>query len=299
MSPHVTYALDRGFLLPTLVSAWSLLTHRPGDVEVLFLFTDEPGPAKAPLDRLAARFPDARITVDRCPAFTAPVPGRARLSAATYARLLLPDLIDHPTLYLDGDTLILRDIGGLFRAACPVAPISAVADPGVQRALRWQAAGKVPANAARILAYLDASAELFDAGRYVNAGVLYYNVPAIRRCGLNHRLADLNAAAHLARSRGHLFDDQSWINVVFAGRTHLLAPEWNAFWGNRMTGKAPFPPPEQETFRASRTDPAIVHFAGKHRPWRMGPWWLHPKRRPWLRLYQRMQAAMRAALGPL
>ena len=300
MTPHVTYTLDRRFTLPTLVSAWSLLKHRQADVEVMLLFTEPPGPVANAVDRLAKCFPAATITLRHEPEIVAGHTTRGHVSPAAFARLRLPELLDRPTLYLDGDTLVRRDVGDLFALASPTAPISAVADVGIRRALAFRASGRNGSRKARKhLAYLETCADLFDAKSYFNSGVVYFNVPQIHALGLAERMQDVAAAVALRESRKLIFNDQTWLNVVFGGHTHLLPPEWNTFWGNRITARAPFPPETRASYAASRQDPAVVHFVGKVRPWTARHPIFYPKRRPWIGIYREIMAEALGAIGPI
>jgi len=287
MTPHVTYTLDRNFTRPTLVSAFSLLSHRPRDVTVRLLYTEDPGAGLAAVEKLARRFPEADVSARYTPEIVHAHAGRSHVSSAGLSRLLLPRIMDHPTLYLDGDTLIRRDIGDVFKIDRCGKPIAAVRDIGIRKTVLAQAAGSGRSRKQRTnWDYLERCKDLFDADTYFNSGVILFDFPAIEAAGLTERMQDVDAAVQLREDRGLRFDDQTWLNTVFHGQTHHLPAEWNTFWGNRLSAKPPFSDEDADTFRTSREDPAIVHFVGKVRPWEVRFPQLHPKRQPWMNVYR-------------
>lgn len=293
----VTYVFDGGYLRPSLISAYSVLKHRPADLTLRFLVT-EAIPALIPAaDHLRAAFPKARIEVQPID-FDSSLAVQGHVSAAALARLNLPALLDLPTLYLDGDTMVRRDIGPLFAPRPKGAPLAAVRDPGILKALHQRAGrGWFPSRkSARHLRDLDQLADLVDPSTYINSGVVLFDLPRIRALGLDRRMGDLAAAVDLRKRLGLRFNDQNWLNVVFKGQIDLLDPTWNTLWGNRLTGRNPFPQAHRAAFAASRRDPAIVHFTGRLRPWEIRHPWLYPKRRPWLGAYKALQAEAEAIL---
>lgn len=295
----VTYVFDGGYLRPSLISAYSVLKHRPADLTLRFLVTEPIAALDPAADRLRAAFPGATIEV-RPIEFDRSIAVAGHVSATALARLNLPALLDQPTLYLDGDTMVRRDVGPLFAPRAGQAPLAAVRDPGILKALHQRAGrGWLPSRkSARHLRDLDQLADLVAPESYVNSGVVLFDLPRIRALGLDRPMGDLAAAVDLRKRLGLRFNDQNWLNVVFKGQIELLAPEWNTLWGNRLTGRSPFPAAERAAFAASRQNPAIVHFTGRLRPWEIRHAWLYPKRRPWLAAYKALQAEAEAVLYP-
>lgn len=293
----VTYVLDRGFVRPSVLSAWSLLAARPGETVLRFLLT-EPAPELDPLaDRLRRRFPQARIEARHERALDHGMTTRGHVSAATLARLRLPGLLEAPTLYLDGDTMVCRDVGEMFDAPREGKPLAAVRDAGILRSRLYGARGGwVPPKARRHLRDLGRLGDMVDAARYFNAGVALFDLPRIRALGLDVPMGDIAGAVALREAHDLRFNDQNWLNHVFRGQVALLDPAWNALWGNVVTARAPFPPEMRAAFAASRDNPGIVHFTGRLRPWEVRHVWAHPRRRPWLGRYKAMQAEAEAVL---
>ena len=182
--------------------------------------------------------------------------------------------------------MVCRDVGPLFSRDLSGHPVAAVRDVGIQRALHYRATGRRPSRKARKhLDYLEKCSDLFTGRDYVNSGVMLFDLPRIRGLGLDAEMMDIAKAVEIRQTRNLLFNDQTWLNIVFNGHIDFLPAEWNTFWGNRITARAPFPEAEQKAYAASREDPAIVHFVGKIRPWEVRHPVFYPKRKPWLGRY--------------
>ncbi|KAF0676297.1 glycosyltransferase family 8 protein [Profundibacterium mesophilum] len=168
----------------------------------------------------------------------------ARVTAATYLRLALPDALagDYDRLfYLDCDIHVHRGAGARIAAllgaqmgGCPVA--------AVRDTQQWRSPD----------AHLsDMRALGLPPGPYLNAGVMMIDIPAWRRAGLTGE-----ALAFGADHAGRLeHRDQTLLNAVLQGRWAELSPVWN--W---------------QYTRASRmfeamTAPHLVHFIGAVKPW--------------------------------
>ena len=142
-------------------------------------------------------------------------PTPAHFSIATYARLLLPELMDvDSALYLDSDVLVQADPGLLMDAGRESgAALAAVRDfgcPTFETALPDEvartASGSVP---------------------YFNAGVLVMDLARWRR----ERLGEEIAAWLRDHPEEARFVDQDGINVVLANQIHELDPAWNVQTG--------------------------------------------------------------------
>lgn len=297
MRVDVTYVFDRGYVTPSVISAWSLLLHRNGPTRLRFLLT-EPVPEIAALaDRLRRRFPMAEITATHETRLDHGQPVGGHVSLATLARLRLPDLLEDATLYLDGDTMVCRDVAPLMDHPRDGMPVAAVLDAGILRSRLYGARGGwVPPKARRHLRDLGRMGDMVDAERYFNAGVMLFDLPRIRALGLDAPMGDIAGAVALRQAHDLRFNDQNWLNHVFRGQVAMLDPCWNTLWGNLVTARAPFSPDLRAAYAPSRNDPGIVHFTGRLRPWEVRHVWAHPRRRPWLGRYKAMQAQAQADL---
>jgi lipopolysaccharide biosynthesis glycosyltransferase len=260
--PHLLYFHDAAFAPCTRVSLVTALEATEGPVRVTLHPTEADPALPGDLDALRAAFPRAELAireVDLSPYAHLP---RGRLPLAARARLLMPRLHAGRALYLDGDTLVRRSLLPLWREDLRGACLGAALAPGVQVQRARVAAGAWGAAKAR--ARLEArSARLdgIDMGRYVNNGVMVLDLDRIRATGLDAAMADIEATARYT-SR-----DQDYMNVIFRDRIHLIDPAWNSGWGNPRTRARYMPAELRARFRASREDPAVVHFTGFEKPW--------------------------------
>lgn len=259
----VSYIFDAGFEPCTLVSAFSLLRHSPAGNLVRFYSDLTTDIYFRKVERLAAAFPESRIE-------TRPLPHggtRGHISSATMLRLFLHRVTEGRTLYLDGDTLIRRDIRPLLVEDLAGQPLAACRSPRVHAS--WLLAGRMRwapwrRSHRQRIAGLQAIPGL-DPGSYFNAGVLVLDMQRIRDDGFVTALEDWQTAESYPNR------DQDHLNIVVRGRVHQLAPEWNSIWANAITARSIFPPSERDAYAASRTDPAVLHYTGSKKPWSAAP----------------------------
>jgi lipopolysaccharide biosynthesis glycosyltransferase len=161
-------------------------------------------------------------------------------SIATYARLLIPDLLPDTVervLYLDADCVVVSDLIALWQTDMGEVAIAGVADV---------AAGVLVAPVER------QNGIEIDECEYVNGGVLLMNLIVWRR--------DKIAAAVTAfckQCQPH-FVDQTGINAACARKSMLLSKEWNL----QLFGIC-------GSFARSEywLSPRIVHCTASQKPW--------------------------------
>ena len=287
---QICYFADAGFEHCTLVSLASLLETTRHALAVS-LFLDAPSPWAE--GRIAAL---RRAHGDRAELHLRPLPdlaGRAgqrgHISGATLARLHLPDLMSGRVLHLDGDTLIRADLGAVTGHDLGSALIAGVRSEYFWRARR--AAERLPpgpwrAHFARQAAKARVAGQDLG-GCYINAGVVLYDLDRIAGTSLEAEMKDT------ARAEGFRLRDQDLLNLVFRDRIDLLPPEYNSVWGAVATGAWPLTRSEREAYRAARRDPAVLHFAGRRKPWNSRGGW-HPARRAFVREWQAAAARLEA-----
>jgi lipopolysaccharide biosynthesis glycosyltransferase len=159
------------------------------------------------------------------------LPTTEALSAATYARLLIPDLLPNSVeraLYIDADCIIVRDLTALWRFDLGKAAVAGVDDPGGVRVEREVG--------------ID-----FDEEGYINAAVMLMNLAVWRRDKLGA------AAIAFAGKYNACIPDQTGMNVACSGKIARLPEEWN-FQLHKPRR------PEQWI------EPSIIHFTGPWKP---------------------------------
>jgi lipopolysaccharide biosynthesis glycosyltransferase len=157
-------------------------------------------------------------------------------------------------LYLDSDTLVLKDVAELWETPLDGNVVGAVRDFTTNRSGQPDGLGYCIEEAG-----LDPAKPLF------NAGVLVIDMDAYRTLQIEDQ-----CVAFLRRWRDHIYSaDQDALNGVLHRRWKGLHFRWNV-----QTGLAVFrtinelSAEEREMLR--NLDPAILHFSGSSKPWNSG-----------------------------
>lgn len=177
-------------------------------------------------------------------------------SEIVLARLImsrfLPKSINR-VLYLDGDTIVRRNLTELWETNLDGCIIGAVREPTARVSQRRQL-------------------NITDM-RYFNAGVLLIDIDAWKR---NH--VEQTLLKYCNENWQNLFaNDQDAINGALATKIKELSPSYNyvnSFFYYpysalvKMCEPAKYIPLDE--FEDAISDPTIVHFLGEERPWRVG-----------------------------
>jgi UDP-D-galactose:(glucosyl)LPS alpha-1,3-D-galactosyltransferase len=180
------------------------------------------------------------------------------VSEAVYLRLALPELLpgEPRALYLDVDTLVLRDLRPLLRRELDGQLVAAVRDPqnplvGWGHALPgWQTIG-VP-----------------HGREYFNSGVMLFDLAACASSGVFEQayrfLTDHPDEVRLW--------DQDALNVAVSDRWLRLPTRWNTFAISALLAQPDFlhyaePVTPLAELLADEYTAAVLHFAGPAKPW--------------------------------
>jgi len=198
-----------------------------------------------------------------------PVSGHINLS--TYLRLLLAELLPadvEKAIYLDADTIVLRDISELWATPVNDFYCAATQDAFVP-VLNPHEAFSHPIHSMTIPNMspypIPNYRELGLAGTapYFNAGILLVNVAKWRREQVARRALEcLRANGDAVR-----FWDQYALNTLFSGNWKIVDPRWNQ---NTHVFRIPhweLSHYSEDEFSRVREDPWIVHFDYKPKPW--------------------------------
>lgn len=177
-------------------------------------------------------------------------------NSVVLARLLcdkiLPQTVNR-ILYLDGDTIVLRDLEELWEIDLANCSIGACIEPTVD------------INRKRQL-----NMEEFP---YFNSGVLLIDLEKCRQEKTFEKIIE-----YYRQNDGKLFaPDQDAINGCLKGKIFVLAPKYN--FANtyyfypyktlcKIAGKSGFV--DRRIYDESMSYPTIIHFLGEERPWRKG-----------------------------
>jgi lipopolysaccharide biosynthesis glycosyltransferase len=199
------------------------------------------------------------------------LPAAEGASPAVYLRLLMAELLpDHvnKAIYLDADTIVVRDLTGLWSVPLEGTYCAAVQDslvPVMDPAEAFDhplhCMTLADTHQCPIPNYRDLGLRPADA--YFNSGVMLVDVARWRAEQVARRAMEcLRANASHAR-----FWDQYALNVLFAGQWKMLDPRWNQ---NSHVFQLPSWElshySESELARVKR-DPWIVHFNYRPKPW--------------------------------
>ncbi len=170
-----------------------------------------------------------------------------QLSRATFLRLLLPDVMrDYDKIiYLDGDTIVTRDLEELFSTDMKDHIAAAVEDPHIALIRMYRK---------NVQKHLQTDVGLKADEKYFNAGVLLINLEALRK---NYTVKDM---IDMALERKWMWEDQDVLNKLFRKKVLWLPDRWNVLWVTN-----PYLQEAMKTrvsyFRALY-DPYIIHYAG-------------------------------------
>lgn len=266
---HIACAADQAYLPHAAAMLRSMLDHadpsRP--LRIYFLHSGVEPRNLNLLAELLDTHPDAQLfPINSGKALEAGYRSSSRApSNATYNRFLLYSLLPglDRLLYLDADTILLRDVCALYDSDLGGAKIGAVPDWIMTRTLTGPTPTIDP-EVPDLGVYQRDRLGLSEAhiARYFNAGVLLFDFAAI---------ADKAAfGACLMRDAlegRYLFRDQDILNMHFKDDLHLLDARWNVFnSGPASYGRVPLA--GYEAAMEARKDPWLIHYADRdYKPW--------------------------------
>lgn len=166
---------------------------------------------------------------------------KGHVTVCSYYRLAMDQLIDDDKcLFLDSDIIVQGDLSNLFSIDVEDYYLAGVLDVGFR------------VNPEFALAHSKEDGILFM-DKYVNAGVLVFNLKKIR---------DDNMGANLIKEIAHhryLYDDQDILNKVLYEKIKLIPEKFNCFH-SFSNGR---------NFRwRTEQEPLVLHFAGPFKPWK-------------------------------
>ena len=177
---------------------------------------------------------------------------------STYYRFFLPELLNNykKVLYIDPDTVILKDIVKLYKVNLKNHLIGAIKDIGLQCELQ------MPQK--NIKQFLLNTLEIKEPYDYFQGGVMLLNIEKLQQFNFTKKCIDC-----LIKVKTPRFVDQDIMNSVCYGQVEFIANEWNVEW------QLPFSIPLYERFLPketylqylkARNNPAIIHYSGP-KPW--------------------------------
>ncbi len=242
---QVVTAGDSAYIVPLMACVKSVVEHIPG-VQLTILDCGLAENERQLLRRTTTPGTDIHfVDMHACALHLLPSPACG--SWSTYARLFIGDLAfaSSRVLYLDGDTLILRDVSALFAEdlnACPIAAVREMYTPtfaSENGVAHW------------------AELHLEPTTPYFNAGVMLIDIDLWKNFHIKEKaLGYLQSMSHALT----LFDQEA-LNVAINGRWRELPPVWNVtrYWFRPERRKYPY----EHILAEAR----ILHFLSESKPW--------------------------------
>jgi len=252
------------FFLPYAgVTIQSIIEHSSPDFnyDIILLNTGYSERAIQLLNRVVINHPNFSIRlINVCPYVSKlkfNVVGHVRQE--TFYRLLVPELFRNyqKIVYLDSDLIVCEDIEHLFHIDLQDNLIAAVYDADF--------IGEYNGASPAMKTYCDEKLRLEDPYSYVQAGVLVFNVSAMRNTFQKNELIEF------ANGKTLNFVDQDVLNCKCSGRVKLLDMRWNVvtdcggYRVNQIIRHAPLK--IYQEYMRSREEPKIIHYSGFEKPW--------------------------------
>ena len=277
-SMQVIYGANENYVLPALVSIWSMWQNSSQQVDVT-LYVENMQQHSLNLielarDRLGVPvrgecFDETEFEEYASQAMAYP--------AVSLLPLVLPRLVEGRCLFIDADTLVTGDIWELLSADLNGMPIGACVDMGQvhleDKICRVRVSDLIHPSRARLKrkTNIDRIRNLgFVPGEnYFNSGVLIMDCRVIR-----DQCPDWESLSRMDKLRPYTnMPDQDRLNEFFAGRWFRLPLKWNVRTGLKKDfERKPYKYRDiSENLRvqiqAAIQDPKLWHFTGKRKPW--------------------------------
>jgi len=248
MKTPIFYACDKNYLVPTLVSMVSLLENCANKdlIELHVIIKSFDQPSIQLLREKLGKYNVSIIFHSSDHLLNQNFKTTASLPVSTYSRLLIPYFVpeNNVAVYLDSDLVVLDDITKLVESNICSIGLGAVPEKPLKSS--FKIAGKLG----------------ISPDYYFNAGVLIVNIPY----WINHKISDKCFQFILENPAKLTHLDQDALNVIFENNKCILPSRWNLLPRDIRLYLE-----NQEMQDEQKTDyifkPAIIHFAGKNKPW--------------------------------
>ncbi len=177
----------------------------------------------------------------------------AHFTIETYYRFFLPQIFPNldKVLYLDADTMIMKDISPLFNIDINGYYLGVTHDCEIVRASNF--IGTKYSN------YFIKTLNV-DLSNYFQAGVMLVNLKKMREDNITDKLLDA-----LERIGSPKFVDQDILNIVCQSKVKFIPQNWDYTWHLPLVDKNyldNLPQTFREDYENARKFPYIVHFTG-------------------------------------
>ncbi len=287
---HLVYGIDDKYLPPCLISVYSALRTVTGTVRVS-IFTSGPDEnIRKGFEHLAKHFPNARLEVRAFTTTSLAEYERTELAVrypeASMIPLFIPWLIEGKCLFLDADTLVLRDISTLFETGLQGCLIGACRAPNIAITYRKHFHPSLdsifaPARSRRKRREFMETADKTGFSvqemttKFFSSGVILMDTAAIRDADPSGDLMSENGAER----NWAAWQDMDRLNAFFKDEIQYLDLRWNVCRDFNPLSLLYAPADLAAGIAAAAKDPGLLHFPvifGR-RSWRR-PWYRNRKR---------------------
>jgi lipopolysaccharide biosynthesis glycosyltransferase len=247
-NPVAVFCFDKSFRYYAAVSTYSLFKSAINGIRVYWFIPEEDRSEISPVVDMLNKTvrADIRMVSVAQEAFSDwknPHYGSRHLTRAALFRLLIPQFIQEDrVVYLDADTLVLSDIRELYSMEMGNNVFAGVLD------ITEGSSSMIPRD---------------SSDRYINSGVLLWDLAALRRDDFVNKAMDI-----YDKFRDQIvWADQCIINKYAENRKLLISPRWNLqILSNGIKGS-------QFIDMLSTEQVSIIHFLGAIKPWQR---WCNP-----------------------
>lgn len=251
---NIVFASDNNYAQHSCVTMVSLLQNSDAKERIRFYILSDNISAnnKLKISKTVSKLGAAIIFIDVDDKLLGNVYVSGHISKAAYFRLMISELLPkeiHKVIYLDVDLLVYGDIEELWNFDMQDMPVAAVADYGVISSSRLQTQ-KYSVIGLRV------------GEDYFNSGVLVIDLRQWREKKYGKMVADLVGKQQFPHH------DQDALNKVFMNEWlklpltwNVIPPVFNLFLKILLNSKL------RKAAIVAKRNPAILHFAGRYKPW--------------------------------
>ena len=253
----IVLASDANYAQHGAVACASILANHRGERPIHFYYFDD-GISEEKQAGLAATVTGLQGSITFIPTAGKEIQAHTsgHVNRAAYLRLLIPELVPqavHRVIYLDTDLVVLDDIQELWEMDLQGKPVGAVPDLGILASSRMRR-------------QKEETLGIQEGKLYFNSGVMVMDLEAWREKQYGDQVI---RCVEEGNFRHH---DQDGLNKVFQENWRPLPLRWNVI---PPVFTLPVKVLKKSRWRNLALEalerPAIFHWAGKYKPWKLGP----------------------------
>ena len=264
---HLVFGIDDRYLPPMLVSLYTALKNTTKPVRITVMTV---GPIeKSEIEKVVKHFGNATLEIRE---FNTDVlqdygktPATKKFPVASMIPVFIPWLVNSRCLFLDADTLIIKDVYELFSTDLNGLLIGATRayhnlqftfqNATLSSLVRWHKFSRLRKEHDDHKIQIGFTNKEYD-NLYFSSGIVLFDVPAIK--SLDTSMSRLLKVCQNKNLQAHL-PDQDIMNVYYKNQVMYLDVKWNVY--KDILGKRSYLSSEfNTTINKATSDPAILHY---------------------------------------